>query len=142
MILRSDFNPVCHIRGWLGCSVNGTDGGGINKLINKPTSRSTDIYSSVVTSMEDVSEASITDRNYLFNKNSSMIHQSSFALIYWFISLPLFPRPYLSLTPTFLTQTHLPAAPPSPSASFLYPPHLTAKSGLTGSHSSSTAAAM
>lgn len=34
-----------------------------------------------------------------------MIHQSSFAVIYWLISFPLLPRPHLSLTSTLLSHT-------------------------------------
>lgn len=70
--------------------------------------------------MEDVSEASITDRNELLNKNSSMMHPSSFTLIYWFISLPLF------LCPLAFSHPHPPltlwGVPKAPSCQ--QPPHL------------------
>lgn len=68
-------------------------------LVNKPAISSADIYSSVATPADDASEALLTARNDLFNKNSSMIHQSSFGLIYWFISFHFLPFD--------LTRTHL-----------------------------------
>lgn len=63
------------------------------------SNHSADIYSSVATPADDASEALIPARNDVFNKNSSTIHQSSFGLIYWFISFHLLPFD--------LTRTHL-----------------------------------
>lgn len=127
LIQRSDFNLACHIRACLVRGVSRADDEGIHcrpvwKLINKPTNRSTDIYSSVAVPTEDASRAAITDRNELFNKSSSMIHQSSFALIYWFISFPLFLCPNLP----FCSPHTYPLSAPSPSTPFLHPLHLTA----------------
>lgn len=88
------FKPiVCHINVWLSCSVSraddeGTFCGSVRRLINKPTNRWTDILESAITPKEGVSEVSKTDRNEFYNKYSGMIHQSSFAVIYWsFLSL-------------------------------------------------------
>lgn len=106
------FKPiVCHINVWLSCSVSraddeGTFCGSVWRLINKPTNRWTDILESALTPKEGVSEASKTDRNEFCNKYSGIIHQSSFAVIYWsFLSLSSLVSASLSPPPS----SHTPA---------------------------------
>lgn len=100
--------------------------GNTHGLLKKPTVSSADICSSVAVPTENAVEASKTDRDELFNKNSSKIHPSSFALVYRFIS---------SLTPTPARSpfTFSPCAPSAAPDSYAALQHR-ATGGVTGSH--------